>query len=321
MRPIILLILLLIVCPATSTQSAASSSALEDYNFPNTVVFEKYQDATEKAFYSLVPKGWECEGGIVRPTLKENHQTTLSVEPRLDFLVKNNAQGSAVVHWVPQHYYVDLSESPMGQLFPDDQDLFYMGIPVQPYKSPHEFLLSVLIPDLHPLATTIAIKERRNVPQITTLYSDLFKHRFSDFLPEESYFTYEAEVFEVHYEEESDVYVEKVLLVMENRGKAAAGVWSNQLTIVVRASAKETDLLQPIFQEIVNSFKLDKAWLTREMGSFRNTMNTTYHVLPDLEKLVREAVEFSDKVKAAAILSLFPKLSCRPPKTCKSFYT
>lgn len=81
----------------TVSQAAAAAPPL---------VFTKYFDKTEGAFFVLVPKGWITQGGMVRVNpLAAQGGVGNATEAKIDFAVAKDASGKVQIRWIPKINY------------------------------------------------------------------------------------------------------------------------------------------------------------------------------------------------------------------------
>ena len=205
------------------------------------ILFHRYTDKTENAFTILVPDGWQTEGGILRVDPSAAGGAAQSLEAKFDFTVKRDAAGSVMLRWVPHIYYVDMRFSPAGSMFPPGSN--YGGMMVMPLQSPQQFAEQMVFPYLHPAASAAQRMDEQRLPGLARVYQKLFDEGIGKSLGGFLQIRYDAAHVTMEYDEGGVRYRERIVVVTEDRGQAAAGQWCNRLTVVARAPAAEFDQL------------------------------------------------------------------------------
>jgi len=75
---------------------------------PSTLRFRRVAEPKENAFTVLVPEGWQTAGGIVRVSPLTGGGVLNAVEAKADFSVKRDAQGTAMIRFLPDTRFADM---------------------------------------------------------------------------------------------------------------------------------------------------------------------------------------------------------------------
>lgn len=227
---------------------------------PQTLRFNRVAEPKEHAFTILVPQGWRAEGGILRVDPSRAGGPANSIEAKLDFAIKRDAAGSAMIRWLPDVSFIDMRGSPAARMgaFPPGSN--YNGMTVRPAMNAAAFLEQVAFPYAHPQVRGPQVLERKPVPG---LLRDL--QQAGQWIPVARNFSYDAALLTVTYQEGGVAYKEKLVTGIVNMGQIAAGMWGNKQAFLVRAPAAEFDALTPVFTIIQHSTQLDHKWLAGEI--------------------------------------------------------
>ncbi len=247
-----------------------------------TMVFRRMKEPREGAFSVLVPSGWVAEGGITRVNPMTAGGAGNAIEAKLDFTIKRDAQGTAMMRWLPSMRYADLRGSPAGDtgMFPPGSN--YAGMTVMPVLDAATFLSRVAIPYAHRGARNLQLVERKPMPGL----ADQVRQSVA-WLPISQGFRFDAAMLTVTYEESGRPYKEKIITAIHSWGQVAAGIWENKETMLVRAAPAELDQLAPVLAVIQGSVQVDPQWM---MGEIRGQMERskiaadTYRQLAQLDK-------------------------------------
>jgi hypothetical protein len=220
--------------------------------------FRRTVEPREGAFSVLVPAGWQTDGGILRVNPLAGGGPANAIAAKLDFTVKRDPRGSALMRWLPEMLYFDSRGTPAAALFPPGSQ--YNGMTVMPLMDAATFLAKVVFPYAHPQARNPQIAERKPMPGLARAVAASLSS-----LPISSGFTFDAAMLTVNYEEGGARYKEKLAAVVQNWGPAGAGTWGNKETFLVRAAPEEFDRLIPILGVIRSSAEINPQWLAGEI--------------------------------------------------------
>jgi len=131
-------------------------------------VFERRTEPRENAFTLSVPRGWLLEGGIIRADLAHQAPNVQAIEAKIDFTVKQDAQGDIAVRWCPEVKYCDLRHSMVSAMFPPGSS--YQGMMVMPLMSAVDFLQHVVFPWAHPAASNVIVTATQREPLLVEGY-------------------------------------------------------------------------------------------------------------------------------------------------------
>jgi hypothetical protein len=225
----------------------------------NYRVFKWQWEPNEKSFKILVPDKWMTEGGVFRINPTTGGGAANALEAKLDFSIKNDKEGTALMRWYPDMYYFDSRRSPAGQmgLFPAGSN--YQGMTVLPVMSPEQFIIQVVLPYAHPGVSNILVVSRKNLPDLAQAIKN------EDKLIADIGFIYSASLVTVTYSEGSRIYEEKLISAVMDLGQAGAGMWKNRYTFSYRAPKGRLKEFEPVFAAIGGSLTLNPNWLVGEI--------------------------------------------------------
>ena len=269
-----------------------------------TMVFRRVPEPREGAFSILVPAGWLTEGGITRVNPLASGGAANAIEAKLDFAIKQDAQGSVLMRWLPSMKYADLRGSPAGNMgmFPPGSN--YMGMTVFPLLDAASFLSRVAFPYAHKGARNLQVVERKPMPGLAEQVRGSVA-----WLPVSQGFSFDAAMLSVTYEEGGRQYKEKLVTAIHGWGQVAAGMWENKETFLVRAAPAEFDRLGPVLAVIQGSVQLNPQWV---MGELRGQMERTkiagdtYRAMAQIDK---EIVQSRQRTNAEINHNMFLNLT------------
>lgn len=227
---------------------------------PDTLTLERVVEASERAFTLLVPRGWRTAGGIVRVDPIARGGPAQSVAAKVDFAVMSDARGTVMIRWLPDVLFFDMRQSPAGAmgLFPPGSN--YNGMQVMPLTAAARFIESVVLAFAHPRARDVRVIERHPRPRTAALFA-----RHARAMTPMIDFSHDAASVVIEYEEDGARYREAAFAVIENWGRAGAGMWGNRATVVARAPAAAFARWAPVLAAIQGSIAIDRQWLAGEI--------------------------------------------------------
>jgi hypothetical protein len=241
------------------TATEKETGAPKKTSSKSAVLFQKIWEPKEKAFTVLAPKGWKIDGGIFNVDPLKTNGPGNTISPKCDFTVKNDAQGSVMIRWVPSWNYADLTYSPSGfGLFKPGQ--YYQGMPVRVIVSAKQFLNEILQKE-HPQAANFQIVAEDPMNEVSTAFAKKAEPvnnnlRLMGLAP----MRFESLAMVVEYTEGGQRYRESVrTTIADNRGGAFQ--WSNENTVMLRAPAAEFDAWKPVLDTIQLSQQPNPSWL------------------------------------------------------------
>ncbi len=259
-------------------------------------LFHRYTDGTEQAFTILVPDGWLTEGGIVRVDPGAAGGAAQSIEAKFDFTVRKDAAGTVMIRWLPHIYYCDMRHSPAASMFPPGSN--YGGMMVMPLQSATAFAEQMVFPYLHPGATGVRKIEQQELAGLARIYQRLFDEGLGKSLGGMIQIGYDAGLATLEYDEGGVRYRETVVVVIEDRGAAAAGQWCNRLTIVLRAPAAEYDDWGPIAEVIMTSSTISPRWVAGELRGQMQRGEIALDTQRQVQEIERAIVEHRQQTNA-----------------------
>jgi hypothetical protein len=222
-------------------------------------LFKWVNEPNEKAFKILLPQKWITDGGIFRINPTAGGGAANALEAKVDFSMKSDAEGTAMMRWYPDMFYFDSRYSPAGQmgLFPSGSN--YQGMTVIPLMPPDVFIQQIVLHYAHPGISNISVTERKNLPELANAVQN------EDKLLAGMGFKYQAALITVNYVEGGKVFEEKFVSVVMNLGQAGAGMWKNRYTFSVRAPRGKLKDYEPVFAAMGKSLTINRQWLAGEI--------------------------------------------------------
>jgi hypothetical protein len=227
---------------------------------PNVLRLHRVAEPRENAFTVLVPHGWLTEGGIVRTDPNASGGSGNAIAAKCDFSIKRDAAGTAMIRFLPDTNFIDMRNSPSGQmgLFPNGSN--YNGMTVCPVMDAVSFLTRVAFPYAHPGIPAPRILEQKPLKGMIAEMKLL-----TGWLPVANQFSYDAALVTVGYSEKGVEYKETLIGGIQNMSAMGAGMWSNQRSFLARSPVAEADKLAPLVFIILNSVEINRAWLAGEL--------------------------------------------------------
>ena len=268
------------------------------------LVLHRTPEPNEQAFTLLVPDHWLTEGGIFRVDPMQAGGPAQSIEAKLDFAVRKDRKGTVELHRYPDWYYIDMSQSPAGQMgmFPPGSN--YQGMPVAPAMSAAAYLEQVLIPEVRGGVSGLRKIERGNLEQVVAGY----RRRLAQMgLPVQVGF--DGASLTVEYDEGGVRYREVFYTVIENRGQIAGGQWANRETTSLCAPAAEVDRWLPVLMTMLGSVQLNPRWVASELGGQRNRGDTMLRTQQQVQEIGRQITEHRRHTNAEIMNDMFLTLT------------
>lgn len=256
------------------------------------LVFTKYFDKTEGAFFVLVPKGWITQGGMVRVNpLAAQGGVGNATEAKIDFAVAKDATGKVQIRWIPKINYAQPSaaNSMLGGN--------WNGMPVVAYPRAADFLGRMLFPALHPQARNVKVVETAQRPDIVAA---VYQMPVAQAIRSQGgAFHADAATLTVTYEEGGVRFKEILFAAVEGYAMMGAGLWDNPFTIVARAPEAEFEAWGPVARTVVNSFALNPLWLQGEMAGQARRADIAAATLRDISRVDAEIARSRSQTMAA----------------------
>ena len=273
---------------AVSAQPRAGNPRL-----PSTLRFRRVAEPKENAFTVLVPEGWQTAGGIVRVNPLTGGGALNAVAAKADFAVKRDAQGTAMIRFLPDTKFVDVRGTPVGNVGVFQPGSNYNGATVYPVMVPATFLASVAFPYAHPQAGPPQVLERKPLPALVEELEVGARYN-----PVLASFQCAAGMITIAYEEGGIRYREKLATGIVAMGPKWAGGWNNTRAFLVRGPESEFDSLAPIFAIIQNSVKINPQWLAGEIQGQIYRGQKSLEIQQDIQRIERETVEHRQQTNA-----------------------
>lgn len=259
----------------------------------NYRIFKWYWEPNEKAFKILLPQNWITEGGIFRINPTAGGGAANALEAKLDFIIKSDNDGTALMRWYPDMFYFDSRRSPAGQmgLFPTGSN--YQGMTVLPVMSPEQFIINIVIPYAHPGAKNVLVTNRKNIPELATAV------KREDNILADLGFTYDASLVTATYSEGSRIFEEKLVAVIMDLGNAGAGMWKNRYTFSFRSPKGEMKTYEPLFSAIGNSLTINQRWLAGEIKGQLERAGIYKKTIDEINRIEKEITRSRQQNNAA----------------------
>lgn len=243
----------------------------------------------EKAFKLLLPKNWILEGGIFRIDPSQAGGLANSTEAKLDLSIKKDKQGTVMMRWFPEMYYIDMSRSPAGQMgmFPSGSN--NNGMLVMPVMRPEAFVTQMVFPYYNKDAKNIKIVKFENLPDLanavkkeTNLVLDLG-------------FRFYGGMAHVEYSQYGVDYEEKLVTAIVDMGDVGGGMWKNRYTFSVRAPKGQLNKYEATFANIGRSVKLNEKWVVKELKAQVEAGNILLKTQAEINRIGNEITEHRQK--------------------------
>ena len=289
----ITIIVLFLLTNCNDASNNTGSKSLQDKSTPNdALVFKRINEPKENAFSILIPKGWETEGGIFRVNPISEGPTN-AVAAKLDFSVKKDVAGSAMIRWLPDMIYYDPRYSLAGQMGLIQPGSNYQGMLVSYIQSPEDFITQFVIPYAHPNAKNLSVISRKNLSTVAQNFSS----RTKQIIPYGT-FSYAAGVLAIQYSENGIIYEERIVTVIENWGELGSGMWGNKETFLIRAPKGKLKDHEKIFSVIQSSVKLNIQWLQGELRGQAQRGEIVLETQREVQRIGKEITEHRQKTNA-----------------------
>jgi len=257
-----------------------------------TVRFKRIPEPREQAFTLLVPDGWRASGGIVRVNPLTAGGPLNSIAAKLDFAL-TDPTGAVTLRWLPETAYVDLRNTPAGQMgmFPPGSN--YNGAMSLPVMSAMAYLQQMVFRRTRPGASGLQVKLRQPLPQTAQSYQQIVRLAG---VPLQ--FRFDAALLIFAYQEGGKAWDECLYTAIQDMGPAAAGLWSNKDTFTLRTPAGQLEKLGPVVSTILNSVQLNPAWVEGEIRGQIQRSEIAIRTQQEIARLDREIVEHRRRTNA-----------------------
>jgi len=268
------------------------------------LIFDRVTEPNENAFSLLVPKGWQIDGGIYRVDPTQQGGAAQSIAAKVDFTVKKDDAGSVMIRWLPDVLFYDAGYSPAGQmgLFPPGSN--YNGMTVYPLISAKEFIPEIAFPYAHPNATNVKFFEQKNLRSVAQNY----QQRMRALVPMID-FSYDAAIASISYEENRIAYTEKMICIIENWGRAGAGMWGNKETFYIRTPKNELADYSSLLSVIQNSVIINKQWLAGELKGQQQRGEIMINTQREMQRIEQQITEHRQRTSAEIHNDMFLTLT------------
>lgn len=249
---------------------------------PRALVFERRAEPREKALTLLVPRGWSLEGGAFR-ILDERHGGALNMtECKFDLAAKSDPAGTVMIRWLPEMLCVDGSRA-----FGNREGAVFNNALVRNKRDAGRFLVEVAVPYAHPRARNLVVRDRRNLPALAAAYRQAVPRELMTVTD----MGYQAALVTVAYEEDGRRYLERLLTVIEDYGRAGGGLWKNRMTMYIRAPEETFAAWEPVLAVIQGSGDWNQRWIEGELRGQGQRQHILDRTQQDLQRLDREIAE------------------------------
>ncbi|MCU0914778.1 MAG: hypothetical protein MUC88_09470 [Planctomycetes bacterium] len=261
--------------------------------------FQRQWEPKERAYSFLVPAGWTVEGGMFHVNPAQTGGPADSIDGKCDMTVKKDAAGTVMFRWLPTWNCCDLSQNPQFALtagmFPVGSR--YQGMEVRPLPDYAGFLRG-LFRSLHPAATDVNVVELKPMPELGEIFRTLNKAvdeqtQLLGFPPSR----YDAGGLIVEYTEAGTRFREGLVTCLVDL-RAAAAMWSNQHTQMMRAPVKEARQWKPVLDIICQSVRLNPEWFARASRAGAQRAQTAQETMRYIQSIDQQIVEHRNQTHA-----------------------
>lgn len=265
------------------------------------IYFRQIAEPNQNAFTLLAPEGWLTSGGafFIDPT--QAGGAANSTDTKIDFTVKSDARGTALLHWYPDLYRIDLRYMPAAPYLAGQET--YQGMPISPVLSPFDFADRILFRQQRPAASGIQVIERTNLPELAEQY------RQSTGLSQQMPFRYSAGALIVEYLEQGTRFRELFFTIIEDLGEMGAGMWSNRYAFSCRAPAGQFEQMAPVFRVISGSIRLNPQWVQAELRNRAQREGTLLQVNQHIHELSAQIMEGHNRTRSDINYNVYKTLT------------
>jgi len=217
---------------------------------------------------------------------------------------RHRAASIVSIRWLPDVLFFDARHSPAGQmgLLPPGSN--YNGMTVYPVIPAHQFIADIAIPYAHPQASNLRILEKKN---LTTVAQNFQRH--ARVVAPMIDFSYDAALVTYTYTENGIRYNEKMVCVIENWGRAGAGLWGNKETYYVRAPENELTAYEAVLGVIQNSVIINRQWLAKELQGQQKRGEIMINTQREMQRIGEEITEHRQKTNGEIHNDMFLTLT------------
>lgn len=288
------LVLLLALCTAACVRpadSAAPKQAKAAKQAParpaapagEIVRFKRIAEPREGAFTILAPADWTASGGIVRVNPLNSGGALNSLGAKLDFTL-TSGDGRVSMRWYPEVNYVDNRYMIAAAMFPPGSN--YNGALVWPLESAFGYIEKALLSKQRPGAAGVEVKLRQQMPQAAAGYQ-----RVAQAMQLPIRLNYDAAIIVVEYSQGGVQWEDAFYTAIQDMGQAGVGLWSNKDSFSVRAPAGRLDAMRPTIDLMLNSVKLNPAWVQGEIQGQIQRGEIARRTQEEINRINREIVE------------------------------
>lgn len=255
---------------------------------PDPLIFRKYREQKEGAWTLLLPRGWIAQGGIFYVSPVKTRGYANAVAPKGNFLVKKDAAGSVMIHWLPDMYYYDARRSMVGRMGLARPGAYMNGMMIMNRLSAKRFLLRKVFPRLRPRARGLKVLQVKPLGKLARKFKAAAPRGFS----------YDVALLTVRYREGGRLYREQMFTVIEDLGRLGAGMWQNRLTIAARAPDRHFEAWKKVLELIYRSVKFDPKWVARVMRAVAKRTRTGMATMGRTQQIDRQIVAHRQRTNA-----------------------
>ena len=252
------------------------------------LLFKRINEPKEQAFSILIPEGWGHEGGIVRVNPIASGAAN-AIEAKVDYTVFSDAKKTVQIHWLPDIYYYDASQSLAGGMFPEGSN--YNGMMVLSKRPASVFVKQNLIPYLHPGVRDLKFLDEHEAEGLERILVQ------NDQLSQLG-MRYDAFVCDYSYTEGGTRFRERMISVVVDMGPYTAGMWKNSNTIIFRAPESRFRSIEPVFSIINRSVVLNSRWVQGEIQGQIKRGQIMVNTMQEMNRIDQEIQQASIKTTA-----------------------
>ncbi len=215
-----------------------------------------------------------------------------SIDAKCDLTIRKDPAAAVAFRWLPSWNYADLTRNPQmayaAAMFPVGSR--YQGMEVRPMPTAADYLRS-LFAQLRPGVSDVRVVQAMPIPELAQIFRTLFKsvddqQRMLGFPA----LGYDAAGLVVDYTEAGRRFRQALVTCLVDF-RYAAGMWSNQYTLTMRAPADEADRWKPVFDIIRQGAELNPQWIAaaaRAAGQRGKTVEETMKAIQSIDQQIYE---------------------------------
>jgi hypothetical protein len=290
--------ILMIACTSgdgqTTKKVADQNTSIDKY------ILHPVSEPNQNAFTVLIPEGWLHEGGTFFIDPVQAGGPANSADTKVDFKVKQDQQGTVMIHWHPEIYRCDNRYMPAAAMFPVGSN--YQGMQVFPVAGYVSFLRNHIFNTERRGVSNVQMMENEELPRIATAYK-------SSLGQEGSPFRYQAGKIVLEYLESGIEFQELLFTIIQDLGQLGGGMWINRYTFSCRAPKEKYNQFEPLFQIINQSVRLNTNWLISELRNRARREGTIIQVNQHIHEISNQIGQSHQKTQSDIHFNVYKVLT------------